>query len=271
MMTPDDPRHVAEERFTASEQAADLIDLNCRYATDPPLIGRGLVEAVRPPSPNGSICELGFGTGWLLEEMVGRYPQAQVCGLDMSPGMTRRAQELYGQRVDVVRGDMEWLPFRDETFDVIVTCWTLYFMRDIDAAIAGMKRCLRPGGRLVAATNAPEHLAEYDEIRAEAFRAALGREAEVDNSVRFDLESGEPYMRRHFRNVERPEWRGEMALPAAEHVVQMWEGWRPRSLPALEVELVRAEILRLASERLARDGAIVIRRHSGAFVASDGD
>ncbi len=269
MITPDDPRHVAEERFTASQQAADLIDLNCRYATDPPLIGSGLLEAVCPPRLDGRICELGFGTGWLLEEITGRYPEALVFGLDMSRGMTRRAQEMYGRRIDVIRGDMEWLPFQGQSFDIIVTCWTLYFMRDIDAAIAGIKRCLQPGGRLVAATNAPEHLVEYEELRAEAFRAALGREPDVDNSVRFDLESGEPYMRRHFGHVERRDWRGEMALPAAEHVVQMWDAWRPRALPAREVELVRAEMLRLASGRLARDGAIMIRRHSGAFIASD--
>ncbi len=261
-----DPRSVAEERFTAAGNAVASLDLAGLYATDPPTVIRELVDAVRPQAPGAHICELGFGTGWLLEELIAAYPEARVCGLDMSPGMTKRAQELYGGRAGVVRADMEWLPFCSETFDVVVTCWTLYFMRDIDAALEGIKRCLRQGGRIIAATVAADNLAEYDEMRESAFRTALGREADADSAVRFDLETGLPYMRRHFARVERREWRGEMALPQARHVVQLWEGWRPHTLSDREVELVRAEMLRLASERLARDGVIRLRRHSGMFV-----
>ena len=65
-------------------------------------------------------------------------------------------------------------------------------MRDIGGALEEIKRCLQPGGRLVAATDAPGHMAEYDRLAAKALRSALGREPEADVTGRFDLDSGKP-------------------------------------------------------------------------------
>lgn len=261
-----DPRSRAQEKFSGPPQWSGH-DLLARCATDPPLAIQTLVDAVRV-SGSGRICEMGFGSGWLIQEMLQNLPEAELYAFDQSASYVLNARSVLPARVHVIRGDMEELPFAHAAFDVIVTCWTLYFMQDIDAALAGMKRCLRPGGRLVAATVAPDHMIEHEDMATDAVRAA-GYEREPDMSMRFDLETGEPYMRRHFRHVELRPWSGELALPDIESAMELWDAYTPDGLSSEVEPLARVEYERLAAERLRRDGTIRVRRHDGAFVASD--
>lgn len=266
-MSARDLKAVAQERF--AETNVDTMDLIGRRATDVPHVVRGIVDAVRERAgPGGRVVELGFGSGWLLEALQDALPGAPLLGLELSAGNARRARALYGDRVRVLLGDMERLPFRDGAFDVIVTCWTLYFMRDIDATLEEIKRCLAPGGRLIAATSARDHEAEANLLAADAVRHALGRdvsEEELDVGRRFDLESGDAFVRRHFPNVELRRWEGEMTLSTA-GLAAMWKKWEPALLSKTEQDAARASFLRLLQERLGSDGTLTIRRREGAFV-----
>jgi SAM-dependent methyltransferase len=200
--------------------------------------------------------------------MTRRFPESRLYGLDISMGMAQRAQRLYGDRAAVLVGDMERLPFRETSLDVIVTCWTLYFMPDIDGTLEEIKRCLKAGGRLVVGASAPDHMAEYDEVATAALHSTLGRRPEPNVGARFDLDSGEPYMRRHFQNVGVRHWRGWLILPEVRPLLQVWDAWRTDSLAGPDGDLVRAEFERLGREWLQRDGEIRISRHGGAFIGT---
>jgi len=263
-----DPKLAAQERFANKDWGDQGLSLVERCATDPPIVVAGLVAAIRErANPDDRVIDLGFGAGWLLEELDGALPDVQLYGLDMSPGFAGRAYQEHRDRVSVLMGDMERLPFDDGAFDVVATCWTLYFMRDVDVALAEIKRCLKPGGRLIAATNAPDHEAECGELVQQAIRAALGRDdPEFDVAYRFDLVTGDPYVRRHFPKIDLREWPGEMMISDANDVEALWPKWEPPLMAEHEQRAVRVEFLRLARERLNRDGALRIRRRNGAFI-----
>jgi SAM-dependent methyltransferase len=264
-----DPRAMAQRKFETPPPWTGL-DLLARCATDPPMAISTLVDAARPDRVGEHrICELGFGEGWLLEELLRAMPDAHLCGLDQSQSYVRRLREKLGDRVRVVRGDMEAPPFADRSFDVMLTCWTLYLMRDIDAALDSMKRCLRPGGRFVAATVAPDHMRDYEDLVDEAVRRALGHEREPDVGTRFDLETGDAYMRRHFARVELREWQGVLTLPDTDTALQLWTAYRPDGLDSDQEAAALIEYRRLTQELLRRYGEIAVRRHDGAFVATD--
>lgn len=265
-MTELDPKALAQERFAVPDPSG--IDVIGRCATDPPLVVRGLLDAIRERAKSGSrVAELGFGSGWLIEELRVQMTNVSLFALDISPGQARRAHGLYGDRVGFVVGDMEQLPCRDAAFDVIVTCWTLYFMRDIDIALGEIRRCLTPRGRLVVGASAPDHEIECEELVRQAARMALGRDAnEADIGGRFDLETGAEYLRRYFSKVEILRWPGEMVLSDLHDVLALWPKWQPASLGTREAERVRAAFEELASERLAKEGSLWTRRRDGAFV-----
>jgi SAM-dependent methyltransferase len=261
-----DPRAAAQVKFAGPSEWPGF-ELLTRCATDPPLAIKTLVDAVRPQRAGDRICELGFGEGWLLDEISRAYPEARLYGVDQSSSRIALAHGTLGERVQLIRGDMEALPFADASLDVIVTCWTLYFMADIDAALAGMKRRLRPGGRFVAATVGPDHMIEHEEMLAAATRAALGRDPAPDIGLRFDTSSGAAYMQRAFDNVELRAWQGELALPDIETATQLYASYPPQEMTDAESDAVRVEYERLAQERL-RSGPISVRRRDGAFVAN---
>lgn len=263
-----DPKLAAQERFANEDWGDQGLSVVDRCATDPPLVIAGLVQAVREGvQPGSRVAELGFGSGWLLGELKAALPDIDLYGLDMSAGFAGRAYAEHGDSVRVLMGDMERLPFRDAAFDVTVTCWTLYFMRDVDAALVEIARCLKPGGRLVAATNAPDHEIEMGALVVAAIRSALGREQpDHDVASRFDLDTGEAYVRRHFSKVELKTWPGEMVLSDPQDVESLWQKWEPALMAKSEQERVRAEFIRLAREQLARGGELRVRRRNGAFL-----
>jgi SAM-dependent methyltransferase len=227
-----------------------------------------LVGAVEERAARGArVCELGFGSGWLLDELARQVPGAALYGVEMSAVALSDAHARFAGRAALLRGDMERLPLRDGAFGVVVTCWTLYFMNHIERALSEIRRCTAPGGRVVVATVAPDHMREYDELVAESMHAALGRPPEPDIGLRFDLETGAPYMHRAFAHVTLREWRGSMVAPDVETALALWHMYGPQLTDAGEDAAVRAEFAARASARIARDGALRITRHDGAFVA----
>jgi SAM-dependent methyltransferase len=61
-------------------------------------------------------------------------------------------------RLDVRVADVHELPFPDATFDRVLTVNTVYFWPDLQAALAEIRRILRPGGRLVIGIRDPKQM-----------------------------------------------------------------------------------------------------------------
>lgn len=97
----------------------------------------------------GDVLEVGVGTGLNLAS----YPSdVRLTGMDLSPAMLAvartRAIEL-GREIDLREGDAQAMPFAGASFDTVVCTLSLCAIPDNRAAIAEMRRVLRPGGRLV--------------------------------------------------------------------------------------------------------------------------
>ena len=263
-----DPKQQALTKFAPPPDVAPF-DVLMRYATDPPIAEKTLLEAIGEGLPeHARLAELGPGSGWLLQDILAAFPDAELHALDMSAAVAADVRQNFGKRVAVVRGDIERLPYRDAMFDVIATCWTLYFMDDVDAALEEIKRCVKPRGRIVAATVAADHMHEFDDMVAEAVRDALGREREPDISVRFNVENGGAYMRRHFDHVELREWGGKMRLPNVETTMVLWPGYGPQLQDPADDAAAREAFARRVRSVIERDGEFYLTRHDGAFVAT---
>ena len=77
---------------------------------------------------------------------------AVVTAVDISPEMleaARKRAEARGVGFALEREDASSLPYRDDTFDVVLAVTLLCLVPDADAAIGELARVLRPGGRLV--------------------------------------------------------------------------------------------------------------------------
>lgn len=97
----------------------------------------------------GEVLEIAIGTGRNLPH----YREAvRLTGVELSPAMLdiarTRARQL-GREVDLRVGDAQVLDFPDERFDSVICTLSLCTIPDDRAAVAEVRRVLRPGGRFL--------------------------------------------------------------------------------------------------------------------------
>ncbi len=103
--------------------------------------------------PAGAVLDLGGGTGHHLAGVLTALPDAVGVVLDSSRYAARRAAGVSPRAVAVVADTWARLPVRDGVVDRALV---VFAPRNGPETA----RVLRPGGRLVVATPAPDHLAE---------------------------------------------------------------------------------------------------------------
>jgi ubiquinone/menaquinone biosynthesis C-methylase UbiE len=124
---------------------ARIIDFAC---------GQRAIRAQRQlvlPRARGAVLEIGMGSGHNLPLYDPRKVDV-VWGLEPAEGMRRLAQARVAQVPFEVRFlDLpgERIPLEDASVDTVVTTYTLCTIPDAAAALAQMRRVLRPGGELI--------------------------------------------------------------------------------------------------------------------------
>ena len=114
-----------------------------------------------------TVLDLGAGTGLCSQALQRRYRGARVVALDLAEAMLRgiRARNSGLKRLlragpGLVCGDLEGLPFADESADLIVSNLALQWCNGVDRAFAEFRRVLRPDGLLMFTTFGPDTLKE---------------------------------------------------------------------------------------------------------------
>ena len=101
-------------------------------------------------SPGVSVLDIGCGTGVLFPFYLSR-DVSRVTGVDLSPGMIRRAKEKFGNdpRVSLLCADASDIAF--SFHDVCVVYNALPHFQSAQALIEALSKALVPGGRLTIA------------------------------------------------------------------------------------------------------------------------
>jgi ubiquinone/menaquinone biosynthesis C-methylase UbiE len=111
-----------------------------------------LLDAARAEAGERAL-DVGCGTGIVARRAAKRIaPKGKMAALDLSPGMlavARAAAAREGAAVEWHEGRAERLPFADASFDLVLCQFALMFFADRRAALAEMRRVLKPAGRAV--------------------------------------------------------------------------------------------------------------------------
>ena len=102
----------------------------------------------RTQSPLPGILDIGCGTADLSIAFSGLGP---VIGCDFChPMLCRGVQKIsdgaHSSPISLLEADALVLPFRDKSFDIVVSAFVLRNLADIDRGFREMRRVLRPGG-----------------------------------------------------------------------------------------------------------------------------
>lgn len=102
-----------------------------------------------------SILDVGIGTGYLAKRLSDLG--YDVTGIDVSENMLAIARERMGSGAKLIQGDAQRMPLFKSGFDIVLCTRVLSHIRDIEAALHGFYRALKPRGSLLISDIDAEH------------------------------------------------------------------------------------------------------------------
>jgi demethylmenaquinone methyltransferase / 2-methoxy-6-polyprenyl-1,4-benzoquinol methylase len=148
----DDRNRFAQDLFTSLPQRYDRLaevlsmGQNGRWR-------RAMVDRIVPSSPR-RVLDVASGTAGVALQLAERT-SAHVVGVDLTIGMLKQgyqnvARATMSQRVQLVAGRAEQLPFPDATFDALTFTYLLRYVDDPQATLRELARVVKPGGAVAS-------------------------------------------------------------------------------------------------------------------------
>ena len=146
-------------------KAAALYDRKALWQKD---VAQYLLQFVPPQFSNA--LDLGCGTGTLALNLQKINPAAEIHGIDIAEGMIyealKRSIKEKSPEVLFNIGDMEHIPYPDESFDLVVSNLSLQWLDEPNRCFAEVQRVLRPEGRFIFTTLIDGSMPELQEAYA---------------------------------------------------------------------------------------------------------
>jgi SAM-dependent methyltransferase len=242
------------EQYADADNLRDRLALHAEYSTaDRPFRDWQFDQFDLPD--DARVLTVGCGPGDQWPDVSDRVPAGwSVTCSDFSPGMVADARDALGDGYAYAVADAASLPFADESFDAVTAHHMLYHVPDRDAALADLRRVLRPGGRLYASTNGEDNMRVVYDVLAEV----LGRYP--DRGTEFTLENGRAQLSRHFESVECRRFDGDLRVTDVEPLVRY-------VLSRDDIPESLASDLHRAFAEQFEDGVFHVEKDVGMFVA----
>jgi demethylmenaquinone methyltransferase/2-methoxy-6-polyprenyl-1,4-benzoquinol methylase len=143
-----DPTRFAQQLFQGLPQRYDLLAEALSFGQNRRW-RRAMVGSIVDAGPT-SVLDVATGTAGVAIQLT-RRTEARVTGIDITEEMLRRGvaavrRDGLQQRIALVSGRAEQLPFADATFDSLTFTYLLRYVADPGATIAELARVVRPGG-----------------------------------------------------------------------------------------------------------------------------
>ncbi len=112
------------------------------------------LDRYRAGRPVARFLDIGCGPGDLTVLTARHLPRAEGIGADFTAAMLRNARRRpldapTAARIRYLRADALRLPFRSESFDLILSAFVARNLPDLDRAFREFARVLRPGGTVL--------------------------------------------------------------------------------------------------------------------------
>ncbi|VAW00453.1 SAM-dependent methyltransferase PA0798 (UbiE paralog) [hydrothermal vent metagenome] len=120
-----------------------------KFACSQPAVMKDRAEIV--PRASGKVLELGCGGGINLQ-FYDRERVESLTGLDPSAELldyTRTEAKERGIDMDILDGIGEAMPFADDSFDTVLTTFTLCSVQDGKQVLSEIRRVMKPGGKIL--------------------------------------------------------------------------------------------------------------------------
>jgi SAM-dependent methyltransferase len=208
------------------------------------------------------ILDVGCGNGAYERALVKRGHRGPRVAVDLSIGMLPLVADAA-----VVLADVQWLPFSQECFDLVLAPHMLYHVPDIEIAAKEIRRVLHPEGFLVAITNSVSNLQELRALVEASVNTDWRMLRPADQ--RFSMEGGAAILSSAFESVVRVDCpTSDLVVTDVEALVEYVAS--VGDLYEAQIDIPWAEVVSrfhdLASAAMSTDGELRFSTGAGAFI-----
>src|SRR5688572_656964 len=259
-----DQQYLKTEQYRDSSNLDARAAIHMRFSTNQQGWFNWFFDHLLKLPEDVKILELGCGPAYLWKECSSRIPAGWKITLsDLSPGMLDAAWRnlvVTGRAFKFEEIDAQSIPYMDETFDAVIANFMLYHIPDRQKAISEIKRVLKPGGYLFAATVGENHLKKIMEwIRY----ASIGNKADTF-AQSFTLENGLEQLTTFFPNTQLIRDSDSLRVTEVEPLIAyICSSIRVSEVSEEKLEQVRSDL----ENELVTKGEILITKDSGLFDA----
>jgi len=219
------------------------------------------------------VLDVGSGPGLYFEQLRARLPRGVVIGADLSLGMARKAKKA-GDTDLILNADIQYLPFKRRTFDVVMANHMLYHVPDIELALQEIHRLLKPTGCLIATTNSRDTMPELEQLMRYSLSLLGARNLDADaRPYHFYLEDGTMQLSRHFFAVARHDLSTAFVFPSAQPAIDYVNSMRALREPMLPNGIRWDDFLSVLGNQIQRRinhyGEWVVNKLTGVIIATD--
>lgn len=166
---------------------------------------------------NSKILELGAGKGDFLEEKLEQLGEnTEIVLSDLSENMVTFMKEKYFRRnIDIKMIDIQNIPYKNETFDVVIANSMLYHVPNIKLAISEVYRVLKKGGVFYAATYGENGFTKYINTTLKQMGIPISNTA----NIAFTLQNGKALLESYFHNIKQYNYEDSFCITNVEDLI----------------------------------------------------
>lgn len=228
------------------------------------------------PQPGVKILDVGCGAGKQCFAFHRHLDgQAEITGGDVSEELLDQARERNAEMGDPIRfTELNFnrkFPLDDREFDLVTSCFAIYYADEAAFTVSEMHRVLRDGGRLFTTGPMPENKQLFYDI----IKSATGKPIppmpgssrygfEILDSIKDTFSTTEVHI---FENPLRFEELQPFLDYTRASLSEDRKLWKELFQGKDEFDRVMTAIAEEASQRLGRDGQLVMTKVVGGFLA----
>lgn len=257
-----DQNYLKNDQYRQGDHLDARIQLHKRFSTNPSVYFEWMLDQLKTDK-GAKVLDVGCGTGELWAANLRRLPPGvQAILMDLSAGMAVSARKnLPVQVFNFGCADVQSLPFEEHRFDRVVANYMLYHVPDISLAVRELRRVLKPGGILCAATNGNQHMLELFQLMRQ-FSVTISTQA--DFTSRYGLENASHILGEHFAHVQIVPFTDSLFVTDASallnYIHSMVGYWQVDPY-------ADAAIKQFVEEEIRSKGGFTIHKASGAVLA----
>lgn len=259
-----DQQYLTTDQYKDASNLDTRLEIHKRFSTNPYGWFNWIFDTLAKLPKDANVLELGSGSGALWLNIVDKIPvNWNITLSDLSQGMLDAAWRnlvVTGRNFKFEQIDAQSIPYKDETFDIVIANHMLYHVPERSKALAEIKRILKKGGHFIATTVGESHMKEL---------AYWLQRVDSDNDfspfiLPFTLENGMEQLKKVLSEVAISRYEDSLQVTDFDLLI----AYLRSAIRASEVSEDELAQVKLDLEReLMESGRIFISKDSGLFKA----